>query len=91
MKGLRVTKVVKEIKFERVLWELRSKKGFPETISHKKFETNASSPVKELTTGKVWFPFFGRFLLESTKFPIFLRNLALGYPSMKFRHFTNIS
>ena len=53
MKGLRVTKIVKEIKFERVLWELRSKKGFPETISHKKFETNASSPVKELTTGRV--------------------------------------
>ena len=46
MKGLRVTKTVKEIKFEIVLWELRSKKGFPETISHKELETNASLPMK---------------------------------------------
>ena len=46
MKGLRVTKIVKEIKFERV-WDelkakkLRSKKLFSETSIQKIFESNS--------------------------------------------------
>ena len=46
MKGLRVTKIVKEVKFEGVWGELESKKMFPETITHKIFETNSSFHVK---------------------------------------------
>ena len=41
MKGLRVTRNVKEIKFEGVRGELESKK-FPDTITHKISETNSS-------------------------------------------------
>ena len=45
MNGLRVTKIVKEIKFEGVWGELKAKKLFPETIIHKIFETNSSFHV----------------------------------------------
>ena len=45
MKGLRVTKNVKAIKFEGVWGELQSKK-FPETITHKVFDTNFSLHLK---------------------------------------------
>ena len=51
MKDLRVTKNVKEIKFEGVWGELESKKC-PETITHKIFKTNSCFHVKEHTTGK---------------------------------------
>ena len=44
MKDLRVTKIVKEIKFEG-LSQVRSKKVFPVTIIHKIFETNSSFHV----------------------------------------------
>ena len=46
MKDLRVTKNVKEIKFEGVWRDLDSKKLFPEKITHKIFETNSSFHVK---------------------------------------------
>ena len=46
MKGLRVTKNVKELKFQGVSGELESKKKFPETITDKIFETNSSFHVK---------------------------------------------
>ena len=46
MEGLRVTKIVEEIKFEEVWGELEAKKGFSETTSHKVFETNSSFHVK---------------------------------------------
>ena len=45
MKGLQVTKNVKEIKFEGVWGKLESKK-FPETVTRKIFETNSSFHVK---------------------------------------------
>ena len=45
MKGLRVAKIVKEIKFEGVWGELELKR-FPETASHKIFETNSSFQTK---------------------------------------------
>ena len=44
MIGPRVTKNAKEIKFEGAWGELESK--FPETITHKIFETNSSFLVK---------------------------------------------
>ena len=46
MKGLRVTKIVKEINFERVLGKLELKKRFIETTIHKTTETNTSLHVK---------------------------------------------
>ena len=45
MKGLRVTKIVKEIKFEGVWGELEPKKGFNRHYSQN-FETNSSFNVK---------------------------------------------
>ena len=52
MKGLRVTKDVKEINFEETWGELESKKKFPET-THKTFGTNSGFHVKLCTAGKV--------------------------------------
>ena len=46
MKGLRVTKIVKQIKFEGVRGDLETKKMFLETIMNKIFETNSSFYVK---------------------------------------------
>ena len=47
MKGLRYTKIVKEIKIEEVSGKLEAKtKIFPETIIRKRFETNSSFNVK---------------------------------------------
>ena len=46
MKSLRVTKNVKEIKFERIWGDFESKKMFPETITFKIFETKSSFHVK---------------------------------------------
>ena len=47
MKGLRVTKNVKTIKFEEVRGELElKKKTFPEIITQEIFETNSNFHVK---------------------------------------------
>ena len=46
MKGLAVTKVVKEIKSEGVWGRVKSKILFPEAIIHTIFETNSSFHVK---------------------------------------------
>ena len=53
MKGLTVTKNVKEIKFEGVWGELESKKGFQRQSYYKIFESNPSYHVKQHSTGKV--------------------------------------
>ena len=45
-KGLRVTKIVKEVKFEGDWGEFELKKRFPETIIHKIFEIDSSFDVK---------------------------------------------
>ena len=45
--------------------ELESKETFPQTITHKIFETNSSFHLN--TTGKVWFLFFKSLLLLLTK------------------------
>ena len=42
MQGLRVTKIVKQIKCEESWDELEAKKMFPEAMIHKLFETNSS-------------------------------------------------
>ena len=57
MEGLRVTKIVKETKFQRVRDKLEAKKRFQETIICKLCETNSSFHVKLCTMGKFWFVF----------------------------------
>ena len=52
MKGLSVTKIVKEIKFEGVWGELKLKKGF-QIQSFTKYLRNSSLHMKQRTTGKV--------------------------------------
>ena len=59
VKGIRVTKIPKQIKFEEV-W-VRSKKLLPETITHKIFETSSTFDVKWRTTGKLNSSFSGDF------------------------------
>ena len=67
MEGLRVTKIVKETKFQRVRDKLEAKKRFQETIICKLCETNSSFHVKLCTMGKFWFLFFKRSLLVLKK------------------------
>ena len=70
---------------------VRIKKGFPDTISYKIFETYSSFHEKQGTTGKVELLFFGTFSPVQAKFLFWLGGWALGYHSMKFRYFPNIS
>ena len=64
---LRVTKIVKQIKFEGAWWKVRSKILFAERILAKIYQTNCSFFVKQHATGKVQFVFFKNFLLVLTK------------------------
>ena len=57
MKDLRVTKIVKEIKFKGVWGQVRSKKLFPETIIHKISETSSSFHGKNTIQEKFNFCF----------------------------------
>ena len=61
------------------------------TISYKTFGANSSSLLKQRTAGRVGSPFFGTFLLVLTKFLFWQGDWALGYHSMGFRHFPDIS
>ena len=74
MKGLRVTKIVKETKFEVVWGKLEPKIIFPET----KYSQNMFScfHVKERTTVKVKFLFFKSFFFSVNK--IFILAGGLG-------------
>ena len=78
--SLRVTKIVQEIKFEGVRDESESKKGF---------QRQSLTKYLRHTTGKVKLLFFGTFLLALTKFSFWPGDWALGYDSVKFRHFPN--
>ena len=89
MKGLRVTNIIKEIKFEEVWGELESKKRFSKTISHKVFETSSSFHVKAHYR-KSLIAIFQKFLLVLKSFSFFQEDRTLAYHSMKFRHFPNI-
>ena len=52
VKSLRVTKILKKIKYEGV-WDQLETKRFANTISYKIFETDSSFHVKKRITGKV--------------------------------------
>ena len=57
MKVVRVTRKIKEIKFEGVWDKLESKKKFPGVITHKIFETNSTFRVKSAPREKFIFCF----------------------------------
>ena len=61
------------------------------TIIHNIFETESSFYVKWRTTGKVSYLFFKSFLLALTKFSFWQEDWALGYYSLNFMHFRDIS
>ena len=61
------------------------------TITHKISETNSKFHVKKRATGKVSFLFCKNFLLVLTKLSFWQEDWALGYHSINFRHFPNIS
>ena len=61
------------------------------TIIHKIFETYSSFHEKQCTPGKVNFYFSRIFLTLLTKFLYLQEEWALGYHSMKLRHFSDIS
>ena len=69
---------------------VRIKENFPETMTHKIFETNSSFHVKYCTTGKVQFLSLKRFLLALTKLLFPKVHWQLDYHSMTFRHFLDI-
>ena len=46
MKGVRITKIFKEIKFEGVWGRVRGKELFPQTIIHMVFEANSGFRVR---------------------------------------------
>ena len=58
MKGLRVMKIVQEIKFEWVWGSLESKNKFPDTITHKTFGTNSYFSVEITHKGKILISLF---------------------------------
>ena len=64
---------------------------FPETIIHKVSETISDFHMTQRTTGKVKFLFSKSFFAVLTKFIFWQAEWALGYHSVKFRHFSDIS
>ena len=64
---------------------------FPETIIHKISETNSDFLMTQRTTGKVKFLFFKSFYTVLPKLIFWQAEWALGYHSVKFRHFPDIS
>ena len=84
VKGLRVTKIVKQIKFEGVWGKLEARSCLqrqPFTkYSRQTIVFMWNSELRE----KVQFLFFSSFLLILTKFSFWEEEWALGYNSMKF-------
>ena len=61
------------------------------TTMDKIFETKSTFPVKQGTTGKVQFVFFTGFFLVLKIFSFWEEDWALGYNSMRFWDFPDIS
>ena len=68
MNGVRVTKNVKEIKFDGVCSKLEAKKCFQRQIIYKISETNFNFHWTYCTMGKVQFLFLKSFLVVLIKF-----------------------
>ena len=71
----------------------RCLQGDLSTIIHKIFETSCSFHVKQRTTGKSLVSIFQELFAGAycQNFHFWQEKWALGYHSMKFRHFANIS
>ena len=61
------------------------------TTMDKIFETSSSFHVKHRTTRKFLFSFFNSFLLVLTKYLFWEEEWALGYNSVKFWDFPDLS
>ena len=61
------------------------------TIIHRIFEANSSFHVKWCTAGKISYLFFNNVLLVVAKISFWWGDWALGYHSVGFRHFFEIS
>ena len=90
MKDLTVTKVVKEIKFEGVWAGLEAKKCF-QRQSFTKYLRLILVSCEIAHYGKSLNSIFQKFFLVLTRFSFWQEKRALGYHSMKFRHFSYIS
>ena len=90
MKGLRVTKIVKEIKFEGVLGELEAKKLFLIQSFTNYLRLSLVFMWNSALQKKFNFCFSRVFLLALTKFLFWQRGWALGHHSMRFKHFPYI-
>ena len=63
----------------------------PDKKNYETSKTNSSFYAKQRTTGKVYFLFFKSFHLVLIKLSFRQGDWVLGYRSMKFRQFPNIS
>ena len=73
------------------LWLDEMKKTFPDTMSHKIFETNSSFDVKYHTTKKSLIAIFRTFCTSINKTFIFSGLFIFSTFIMKSQHFPNIS
>ena len=87
MRGLRVCKNVKEVRYERICGELETKEN-PETITYKIFKTVFMRNIAQQE--KFNFCFSRKFLLLLTKISFWQGERALGYRSMEVREFPDI-
>ena len=85
----RLTKIVKGIKFEEVWDELRSIKIFQRQSVTKYLRLTLVFMNNRVPWEKFNCYFFGTFLLVLAKFLFLQGRWALGYHSMKLRHFPN--
>ena len=89
MKGLRVTKIVKEIKFGEIWGELEAKKCLQRQSFTKYLRLALASMSHSALRKKFNFCFSRAFLLV-LKFSFCQGNWALGYHSMEFGQFPPI-
>ena len=78
-------------RFGKSMLQIQHKIHSNATTIHKIFETNSSFHVKYCTTEKFNFCFSKSFLVVLTKFSFWQEDWALGYHSIRFRLFPDIS
>ena len=91
MKGLRFTKIFKEIKFEGVCCKLKSKEVIQRQSVQKYIRRSVIFTWNSAVREKFHFYILEVFWLVLSKFSFLQEDVALGYYSMKFRHLPNIS
>ena len=91
VEDLRVTKIAKEIKFERVWGELKPKTCFWGQSFTKYLRLTLVFMWNSAPWEKFNFLFFKGFLLVLTKLLFWQKDWALDYHSMEFSHFPDTS